>query len=95
MTTESIVLTSLASDIAVQSGEDEIAIAELRSAALSKHQVAEALRHRGGLLPAHSILVLFAGIALRGTDGVKLQEGVISQKQDEALTNGASGTEDT
>lgn len=88
-------LTSLAGNIAVQSGEDKVTITELSGAALSQDQVAKVLRHRGCLLPAHSILVLLAGIAFRGTDGVQFEEGVISEEKNEALANGASGTEDT
>lgn len=70
-------LTSLASNVAVEPGEDQVAVLELFGFAFPKNEVAELLRHGRGLLPPDSILVLLAKGAVRGTNGVKLQEWVL------------------
>lgn len=53
------------------------------------------MTHRGGLLPLDGIAVLLAGGLRRCADGDKLEEGVVLQKEDEALANRASCAEDT
>lgn len=91
----SLFLTSLASDVTVQTREDQITVAELRGTALAQHQLAQFLGHGRCLLPPGGILVLLVGRALRGTNSMKFQERVIGQQKDESLTYGASGTQNT
>lgn len=86
--------TDLASDVRVETAEDNIAILELLSLALSHDHLGD-VAHGRGLLPPHGILVLLAGGARRGADGVELQEGVLGEEEDEALADGAGASEDT
>ena len=46
------------------------------------------------MLPFHSIFVRLTRRTLRGTDGMQLQQWVLSKEEDEALADRASGSED-
>ena len=87
--------TSLAGDVTVQAGEDKVTVRKVLCPAFPHDQVAESLRHGRRLLLLNGILILLARGALRGTESVELQEGVIGEEEDESLANGASGAEDT
>lgn len=88
-------LTSSTGDVAVQPGEDEIAVLEVLGLTVADNKVAQGLRHRSGLLPLNSILVHFAGRALRCTESVELQKRVLCEKEDKSLANRARSSEDT
>lgn len=86
--------TNLASDIRIQTTEDDIAVLEFRGLALPNNHLSNIANWRG-LLPPHCILVLLAGGARGGTDRVELEGRVVGEEENKALTNGASAAEDT
>jgi hypothetical protein len=87
--------TNVSRDIAVQTGEDEVAVCELFGRALLDYEVADALREGDGLLPPHGIFVLLPCRALRGADRVQDEVRVESEEENEALADGPCGTEDS
>jgi hypothetical protein len=87
--------TNFAGNIAVQAREDQVTVLELLRNALLYDQVSDALRERQRLLPLDSILVLLSCGALRGTDCVEHKVWVERKQKDEALADGARGTEHT
>lgn len=87
-------LTNVAGNVRVETGKDNVTVGKLARLALADDHVGD-LAHGGGLLPADGVLVRFTGGARRGTDGVEDEGGMLGEEQDEALADGARGTEDT
>ena len=89
-------LTSVLSDIAVQSAEDNVdLVLELLGCAALDNQVAQLLAHGQALLPLDGIAVLLAGAPGTGSHGSECEMGVEGEKKNEALAYATSGSEDT
>jgi hypothetical protein len=86
--------TNVAGDVRVKTAKDNVTVLELIRLALPHHHLGD-VAHGGGLLPPHGILILLARGAGRGADGVEGEVRMLGEEEDEALTDGASGTEDT
>jgi len=63
--------TDFASNAAVQSREDKIAVLELFRGTLSHYQLSQLFRHGQRLLPVDRILVFLASRSLRSSYSVK------------------------
>lgn len=88
-------LTNIACDVAVQPGEDKVAVLELLWSALPYYELTQLLRHGKSLLPLDGILVLLASRPLRSADCVEGEMWVQGKEEDEALAYGAGCAEDT
>lgn len=71
--------TDLAGNVRVEAAEHNVAVLEFFGLALPHDHVGD-VAHGRGLLPPHGILVLLAGGAGRGADGVQLEEGVLGEE---------------
>lgn len=89
-----ISLTSVLSNVAVQTAEDNVdLILELLSSAALDNQVAELLAHGQALLPLDGIAVLLAGAPGAGSNGCEGEMGVEGEEEDEALAYATGGAE--
>lgn len=87
-------LTSVLSNIAVQTAEDDVdLILELLGGAVLEHEVAQLLAHGQALLPLDGIAVLLAGIPGAGSHGGEGEMRVEGEQEDEALAYAASCAE--
>jgi hypothetical protein len=89
-------LTSVLSDIAVQSAENNIdLVLELLGCAALDNQVAQLLAHGQALLPLDGIAVLLSGAPGAGSHGGECEVRVEGEKEDEALAYATRGSEYT
>ena len=87
-------LTSVLSDIAVQTAEDNVdLVLELLRATVLEYKIAQLLAHGQALLPLDGILVLLAGIPGAGSHGGESEVRVEGEEEDEALAYTTSSTE--
>ena len=85
--------THVAGDVAVQAGEDDVAVGELARLAPLHDEGANAVREGQGLLPAHRVAVRLVRRPVRRAHGVQVKVRVQGQQKDEALAHRARGAE--
>lgn len=85
--------TNVASDIRVETAEDDVAVGKLRGLALAHDEVADGA-HGGGLLPFRGVAVLLAGGARGGANGDELEVGQLAEQQNKTLSDGACASKD-
>lgn len=91
-----IQLTSILSNIAVKSAEDNIdLVLELLGCAALDNQIAQLFAHGQALLPLDGIAVLLASAPRASSNGGESKVRVKGEEEDEALAYATSGSEDT
>jgi len=89
-------LTSILSNIAVQSAEDNVdLILEILGRAALDYQVTQLFAHGQALLPLDRIAVFLSGAPGAGPNSGECEVGVEGEEEDEALAYATSGSEDT
>lgn len=86
---------NIAGDIGVEAGEDNIAVLEVLGFTGGNGKGSGGSRNRRGLFPADGFGVELAGGTWGGADGGEGEGGVGREEEDEALSDGAGGAEDT